>query len=526
MTMRERFRLTLVAIESLLSSTAVEFRFIFAHGSLPGWLDEAIERLSAAGRLERRRFETEFWPQEMRKALVGEIDTDYVVFVDNDLLFSRGWLERLVECADATGAGCVGPLYLLGDGVNPARVHMAGGELRTRKEEDGTVFEERHRHMDAEVGQVRDRLVRGPCDYLEFHCMLVRTALARQPGVLDETITCANEHIDVALELRARGAAAWFEPAAQVTYLGLVPHVLEDLPIMRRRWDLGALEASIAAFAGKWKFLADDRSFGGVRDYVREMRGRQDPLRLDASAGDRALPIAARDLPQTRSSLLELAAARGYREAELSFLLRAYRAAEALVDGGYRPCGRPFIQHLVGTAGVLMRYDFCVEVVAEGLLHAAYTHRRVPASEVAALLAQVHPLVEKRVRNYTQRAARERTQPAAACSIRDAEIAAIEAANEIDMRLSGEYAFSGRPPEISPEGAARLAQVLELLGLPGMALTLRSALADPHAVPGELVTGLHMSYRIGAGNERVPMVAVPAEAAPALERAAAPAARV
>jgi hypothetical protein len=87
------------------------------------------------------------------------------------------------------------------------------------------------------------------------------------------------------------------------------------------------------------------------------------------------------------------------------------------------------------------------------------------------------------------------------------EVASIAAANEIDMRLSGEYAYSGRPPEVGFEAARRLAQFLGEIGVPGMQRALLDALAMPQQVPADLVTHNNISYRIGAGGKLVPMIA-------------------
>ena len=56
MTVRERHRLTVRAIEAVLARTAPPYRLIFAHGELPRWLDAQLEELERAGRLERRAF--------------------------------------------------------------------------------------------------------------------------------------------------------------------------------------------------------------------------------------------------------------------------------------------------------------------------------------------------------------------------------------------------------------------------------------------------------------------------------------
>jgi len=83
--------------------------------------------------------------------------------------------------------------------------------------------------------------------------------------------------------------------------------------------------------------------------------------------------------------------------------------AARLMNGGFRPCGRPFINHLVGTAAVLLRYDLRIEVVIAGLLHAAYSHGWAAGNDAAAQLASIGAQmgngspVERRVRAYSQR---------------------------------------------------------------------------------------------------------------------------
>src|SRR5215472_16752016 len=114
------------------------------------------------------------------------------------------------------------------------------------------------------------------------------------------------------------------------------------------------------------------------------------------------------ELRQTRSDLLDLAIERGYRAKDLATIADAYHLAHVLMAGGYRPCGRPFVNHLVGAASVLVRYDFRAETVAACLLHAAYTHSRPhPDGPEAAVKALAEMLggegsaVEKTVRAYT-----------------------------------------------------------------------------------------------------------------------------
>ena len=506
MTVRERYGLTLASIQNVLAHTPVPHRFVFAHGSLPRWIDEGVAELERAGRLERRRFPGEPWPHQLRKAVIDEIDTEYVAFIDNDIAVSPGWIERLIECADATGAGAVGPLYLWGDGVHPPKIHMAGGRLRETAVEGGRVLEEEHRHLDADPATVT--LSRAPCDTLEFHCMMLPTALAKD-AMFDDRIVCVHEHIDVALTLRNRGRPVYLEPAASITYLAYVSCSLEDVGLLRHRWDLDAMESSIAAFGAKWNVVTDDRSFGGLRDYVKDLRTRNDPVKPGTPPGTLEGTMTRADLPQTPAALVDLAAGHGYDARELGFLRRGLHLASALFDGGYRPCGRAFVQHGIGTAGVLVRYRMSIDIVLEGLLHAAYTHRRMPTAAIRDALVAIHPQVEQRVKDYAQRARIRRSNPVERASPREAEVAAIGAANEIDMRLGGEYDHSGKPDEIGPAEYEYFAAVLRLLGASGMAETLKTALATRQPVAPELQTRIHESYRLGPGHRPVKMAGGP-----------------
>ena len=506
MTVRERYGLTLQSIRNVLDNTPIPHRFLFAHGDLPRWLDEGLAALEHEGRIERRRFPGEPWPQQLRKALAPELDTEYVAYIDNDISVSPGWIERLLECADATGAGAVGPLYLWGDGVNPPKVHMAGGWLRETVADGAKVLEEEHRHLDADPNSVQ--LKRGACDTLEFHCMVVPTALARD-RLFDDAIVCVHEHIDVALTLRERNKPVVLEPGAQVTYLAYVTPNLEDIAMLRHRWDLGAMESSIAAFGAKWGVATDDRSFGGVRDYVKNLRTQHDPIKPGTAPEVLATPMTREELPQTPAALLDLALKYGYDTRELGFLMRGSQLAASLFDGGYRPCGRAFVQHAIGIAGVLVRFRLSIDIVMEGLLHAAYTHRRMPGTMIRDALVAIHPQVEVRARAFAQRGKMQRAAAIEQATPREAEIVAIEAANEIDMRFSGEYDYSGRPADLAPAEVERASAVLRMLGVPGMAQTLATAVATRRAVPLELQTRIHESYRLGPGNKPVRMAGGP-----------------
>jgi GT2 family glycosyltransferase len=520
MTARERHSLTLGAIKSIVANTRPPYRLLYANCDAPAWLQDALAANGPAWNVEVVRFDEPLWPQEARARLADAIATPYTVFIDNDVDVGAGWLDALVTCADETGAGVVGPLYLLGDGVQPALIHMAGGRLVETLLSQGRVLDERHTLANSDPRDVADSLRRERCDFVEYHCMLVRTDLLRA-GILDPRIRCVHEHIDTSLSARKLGYETYCEPTARVTYLGGADYMLDDMAFLRARWKRADVDASIAAFSHKWNVVDDERSFGCVRVFAGHHVAQADPIRPALrDRPEHEAEMAATELCQTRSALLDLACSRGYSPNEIATIAQAYGLAHTLMDGGYRPCGRPFINHATGTASVLVRYGFRAEVVAAGLLHAAYTHCPVDAAGIGAAVEGVcralggrDSAIERRVRAYTLRDAllahadsRADSSTAAppTLSVSEAEVIAIVAANELDMHMSGEIRYSGRTDVIAPAVVTQIVRVCAALGVPGLPRSLLREQAREAPAPRECRTGLRESYRIGP-DRRSPM---------------------
>lgn len=75
---------------------------------------------------------------------------------------------------------------------------------------------------------------------------------------------------------------------------------------------------------------------------------------------------------QTSLQLFSQLRAEGYSDKERERLSEAYAIAIRLFAGIYLPSGKMFLDHLVGTASILASLHAPVEIVAAGLLHAAY----------------------------------------------------------------------------------------------------------------------------------------------------------
>ncbi|MFM9914097.1 MAG: glycosyltransferase [Methylophilaceae bacterium] len=509
---RERHALTEAAIECVVANTLKPYRLIYTDGQTPEWLWQRLEQRAPEWGLELVRHNEPLWPQELRNRVLSSISSDYVVFIDNDVQVASGWLEKMVTCADETKAGMVGPLYLWGDGQNKPKIHMSSGSLTHINTPQGMVMTEHHDLVDAYPDEVAEQLIRKPCGFVEFHCMLLRTEVLKKMGSLDASILNVHEHIDTALSVKKQGYTVYTEPAAQVTYLAYAPYVLDDVPIHRWRWAEAPTETSIRNFCQKWGILDEPQGFAGVRNLTKKLVMDVDPLRLSCiNSPNLNAPMRRDQLLQTRSDLLDKAAEHGYAREEIKLLSNAYRLAQALTDGGYRPCGRPFINHLVDAASVLMHYGFKIEIVLAAMLHSLYSHGSnhhngvsAAVKAVADMLGGKDSAVESRVRAYTLHGedfSAWLSQTPRTLSVFDAEVIILAIVNQIEMRLSGEIAYSGRGDDL-PAAFEQLAMhVCKVLGVSGLSETLINS-KNISAVAPELQTKIPVSYRLQADKKR------------------------
>ena len=151
--------------------------------------------------------------------------------------------------------------------------------------------------------------------------------------------------------------------------------------------------------------------------------------------------------PQTSLQLYAQLRDRGYGADDLAFVHRAYRYACELFAGAYRASGKPFLCHLIGTAGVLASIDVPPAVVAAGLLHAAYPQGEFGAGWLgtsdlkrAQVRARVGAATEALIDRYAQHA--WEPQAVAALVERldrggdiDREVVVMRLANELDDHL-------------------------------------------------------------------------------------------
>jgi GT2 family glycosyltransferase len=277
---RERFSYTRQSLESIYEQTKYPFKLIYVDGGSPENVKTYLEQAAREKGFELIRCDYYLSPNQARNigltrvnALFnsGEnrtyprVNSKYVVFVDNDVEVTPGWLGKLVECAEQTSATVVSPLICQGTPVHDI-VHCAGGESGVLTDNKGDKVRrrilEKIYKQGRKVADVRDQLKREETGLAEFHCMMVRTDIFAKIGQLDEGMLNTKEHVDFCMTVVEAGGTVYLEPDSLVTYVPGPPLELSDMAFYMLRWSDAWELASLKHLLSKWD-LTEDEYFKG-----------------------------------------------------------------------------------------------------------------------------------------------------------------------------------------------------------------------------------------------------------------------
>lgn len=262
-TPRERFSYTKESLESIYEHTQIPFKVVYVDGNSPKKVRQYLEEQARIKNFKIVRTDYYLSPNQARNIGLRQVDTQYVVFADNDVIVSSGWLENLVQCAEETQATVVGPLMCQDLPIHET-VHFAGGESHIWVDKNKATPRRRLREkmykQGKRVAEICDRLYRTETELAEFHCVLVRTEIFSRIGLLDEAMLNTKEHLDFCMSVREAGGKVYFEPSSLVTYVPGPPLEWTDLHFYMLRWSDAWTLASLHRLRDKWN-LAEDAYF-------------------------------------------------------------------------------------------------------------------------------------------------------------------------------------------------------------------------------------------------------------------------
>lgn len=206
---------------------------------------------------------------------------------------------------------------------------------------------------------------------------------------------------------------------------------------------------------------------------------------------------------QTNIQLFNQLQHEGYSNAELRLIRDAYELAIQLFTGLYRPSGKTFIAHVVGTASVLSTLHAPAKVIAAALVHAAYDHgdfgeetKGISAGKREQVRRAVGKEVEEYIARYTTLPWNPKTIPAVydgfhALGPIDRDVLLTRLANELDdlLDLGVLYCFSAeRKRQHYIQFSPLMIEMAEKLGFPTLAVELTRVLRETASteIPAEL----------------------------------------
>lgn len=247
---RERFSFTQRCLSSIYKHTNLPFNLIYVDTRSPSPVKRFLEQEALQKGFRLLSTDDYLSPNQARNLAWREVRTKYTVFLENDMLVTPGWLDALVQCAEETGAWIVGPLYLIGE-IERQTIHMAGGKIHIKEQDGRRFFYDEQYLFETRIADVQVPLRRREWDYVEFHCMLLRTDLLDRLGPLDEKLS-HHEHIDICMAAREAGGSVYVEPKAVTSHVPPPPCEWWDLPYFMLRWSEAWNVASARRFNEKW----------------------------------------------------------------------------------------------------------------------------------------------------------------------------------------------------------------------------------------------------------------------------------
>ena len=257
---RERFSCTQESLESIYEHTKFPFTLVYIDGNSPAKVRRYLEAQAQAKNFQIVRTDYYLSPNHARNIGLSYVDTKYVVFIDNDVIVSPGWLKALVTCTEETEATVVGPLMCQYKPLHEI-VHFSGGESHIVTDIKGRRhLREKMYKQGQRVADVRPQLQRTQTELAEFHCVLVRTEIFERIDRLDEAMLNTKEHLDFCMTLAEAGGTVYFEPDSLVTYVPGPPLDWTDMHFYMLRWSDAWTLASLNQLREKWN-LAEDGYF-------------------------------------------------------------------------------------------------------------------------------------------------------------------------------------------------------------------------------------------------------------------------
>jgi GT2 family glycosyltransferase len=254
---RERFAMAGESLASLYEKTTVPFELLVVDAATPErYLREMQAVLDRHDNWRMLRSDRHLLPAAAKNLILREVTSDYLCLLENDNLFTNGWLEALLDACETFPADVAAPLIREGRGEGEHFDAHLGSLFQTEDGRWDIAPQKRPRNDTPERERVQ---------FVEQHVLLFRRSVFDRIGPYDEELNTRDE-VDLSLALHHAGATVVLEPRAVVNYVPPAsPPEADELPYYRMRWDLERAAASRERIKQRWSLVETPGDLGFVR---------------------------------------------------------------------------------------------------------------------------------------------------------------------------------------------------------------------------------------------------------------------
>ncbi len=221
---RDRFSHSEASLESIYESADMPFELIYVDGGSPDHIRDYLKKASQEKNFRLIRVDHLIPANHARNLAWKHAKTPYILFVDNDVLVTKGFMSAMFRCLQETGCDVVGPVTCQDFPVHE-NIHFLSGELEIKERiHEGKTQRILQEKMNYKQGlkwfEITPAIQREETGFVEAHCYMVTVEMLTKINGFDEEVLSTRDHIDFSLSVRNAGAKIIFEPKAVVTFLG------------------------------------------------------------------------------------------------------------------------------------------------------------------------------------------------------------------------------------------------------------------------------------------------------------------
>ena len=271
---REVFCTTRRSLETLYERTREPFDLVCIDGGSPP-RRAAVPRTSrpAARQFTLVRTDGYVTPNQARNLAVRHVRTPYVVFVDNDVLVTEGWLDAAGATAPTRPAPGSSARCTTSSCLKAAACTWSAASAASSSTTAASACTTNATTTPTSCAPTSPS--RSPAcetELIEFHTVLVSMQAFRELGPLDEGLLCNAEHGDLCLTVRNAGHSVYLEPAAQITYAPPKRLEPDDEAFFLLRWSEAWAAATHRRIDEKWNLTRGNRETKRARRWVADHR--------------------------------------------------------------------------------------------------------------------------------------------------------------------------------------------------------------------------------------------------------------